>query len=311
MKKRTVFFSKNIARRLLLVAGLLLVLVLVLFAVIRMEGALPQVSATPSSNPSPFDASRAMDLYFIDVGQGDAILVRSPSGRIMLIDAGPEDAAEAVLSQLEQVGATKIDCLIATHSHEDHIGAMAKVLGKYPVSAAFFPRDAKAEDYGDLFSLLDQQGVSPTLLTASLTSMIDFDPSIEVRVLSPFDVQYEDENERSVVLRIGYENTSVLLTGDAGALSERLMLKALPNHLFAANVLKLGHHGSYSSTTEKFLKAVSPGLAIVSCGRDNPYGHPDPNIVALLQKQGIPLLSTADYGTLHLMLDGVRIRVVE
>lgn len=302
--------NNNLKKRWLLVLLLLLLLALVLLAVIRIRNVAPAAVASPSP-ASAFSAGAAMDVWFLNVGQGDSILIRSPGGKTMLVDAGTEDSFYAIYHKMEELGLNRLDAIVCTHAHDDHIGGMPRVIENYEIGRAYFPLGASAEKYGDVYAALEAENVAPEILTASMTSLIDFDPALEVRVLSPFDTVYEDENEAGLVLRIGCGNTSVLLTADTGALAERLMLKTLPNELFDSDVLKLGHHGSYSSTSANFLKAVSPGLAIASCGKDNAYGHPDAEIRSLLEKNSIPLLTTADYGTIHVMLDGIGIRVVE
>ena len=307
------FEGKNgasVQKRILLIALLLAALLLVLLAFIRIRNAAPVAVASPAP-AADFHYEHAMDVWFLDVGQGDAILIRSPGGKLMLVDAGSSDKFYAVYHKMEELGVDRLDAIVCTHAHEDHIGAMPKVIETYGVGSAYFPHGAKREDYEEVYAALDAKGVSPKTVTATMTSFIDFDPEIEVRVLSPFDTDYEDENEGSLVLRVSYGNTSVLLAADVGALAERLMLKALPNALFDSDILKLGHHGSYSSTSEKFLKAVSPGLAVASCSKGNEYGHPDEEIVSLLEKKGVLLLTTADYGTIHAVLDGSGIKVVE
>ena len=287
-----------------LLAALLAVCVLL---VLRIRSTAPQ-----AETPLPaFSEDRAMDVWFLDVGQGDSILIRSPRGKTMLVDGGIAESADTILNQLDALGIDTIDLLICTHCHDDHIGGIPAVINHYKIKKACFPLHYREEDYSQVISALEKQRISPKALTASMTADLQLDSAVSVQVLSPMDVEYDSENERSLVLRIIYENTSILLTGDAGALAEKLMLKAFPDRMLASTVLKLGHHGSFSSTTRSFLSAVKPGIAVASCGKNNAYGHPDPSVQALLKEFQIPLFTTADYGTIHLMLDGHTVRVVK
>lgn len=289
----------------------------IFFVVDVFSGDPLSLATLPSAAVSALTPARTpgaeLDAYVIDVGQGDSIFVRSPSGRTLLVDAGDAAHADTVVSFLRDQNVEKLDVVVATHLHADHIGGMPAVLDAFPVGAFYVSPYASepSESASLLTDALERCGIEPIPAVATMTSLIQWDSDVELRVLSPFDTLYEDANEASVVLRIQYGDTGFLLAADAGALAERLMVKALPNQLLHASVLKLGHHGSYSSTTEKFLNAVKPGVAIASCGRDNPFGHPDNAVRALLDEKNIPLLATSEYGTIHVVLDGVNVRVIE
>ena len=271
---------------------------------------------SPSAAPSPSPAEAptpALEVYFIDVGQGDCILLRSPNGKTMLVDAGEPGNFDTIDALLKALGTDSLDVVVSTHAHSDHAGSLPDVIRAYPVGA-FYWNTAAGEDRYDpaLVSALADKGIAPIPAYATMLSTIEWDKDVTVRILSPFETaRYEDMNESSTVLHIQYGITSVLLAADTGALAERLMRKALPDAYLMASVLKLGHHGSYSSTTEAFLSAVDPLLAVATCGKDNAYGHPHEEIRALLAKNEIPLVTTAEYGTIHILLDGTAVRVVE
>lgn len=130
-------------------------------------------------------------------------------------------------------------------------------------------------------------------------------------MLAPYNAPYQEENDTSIILHIQYGQTAVLFSGDAEELSERLTVKAMPNHYLKANVLKVGHHGSDTSSCRKFLGVIKPELAIISCGKDNPYGLPDQTVIDRLEKNGARVLRTDELGTILIALDGTRAWVVE
>ena len=132
-----------------------------------------------------------------------------------------------------------------------------------------------------------------------------------MRILSPYDVNYSDFNDTSYIIRVTYGNTAVLLTGDATELSERLALKAQPNQYFRADVLKIAHHGSSDSTFEAFLDAVSPAYAVISCGKNNDYGHPHAALLDRLRERGFTIYRTDEDGTVTLLLDGTQVTVIK
>ncbi len=297
----------------LLVSAVLLALLLLLRGLFSRPLA-PASATPPLTHPATGEALTGLSVYFVDVGQGDCVFLRAPSGTTMLVDCGGASAYPAVDAFLAAQGVTRLELVVATHAHEDHIGGMARLIDDYEIGRFALPAAAPAEEsaaYDAMLSALKRRGVEAFIPEATAVSLLDWDKACEVRVLSPFDVSYDELNDSSTVLRVSYGLTAALLTGDAGALSERMMLKALPNSYFSATVLKLGHHGSYSATGEKFLSAVSPVYAVACCGQDNAYGHPDKLLTQLLSRYGVTLLTTAERGTLHLVLDGENAVVLE
>ena len=307
----------------LLSAAMVCALLLAGNALLGNPLALPVSTPSPAPvSPTPYlvapgterdNSVPALEVYFIDVGQGDCMLLLSPNGKTMLVDAGEKGNFEKIDQLLRLLDIGKLDVVVSTHAHSDHAGSMADVIRAYPIGAFYLNAEGSdASFYQDMMEALSEKHITPTVLYATMISTIDWDKDVMVRVLSPYaTAKYEDLNESSIVLNVSYGATSVLLAADTGALAERLMLKALPNVYFHASVLKLGHHGSYSSTTKKFLKAVKPLLAVATCGKDNAYGHPHEEIRDLLTERGVPLLTTAESGTIHLLLDGLGVMVVE
>ncbi len=249
---------------------------------------------------------------FLDVGQGDSIFLQSPSGKTMLVDGGEQSAFDTISAYLDAHDVIGLDVVVASHLHSDHIGGLIQVIDVYPVGAFYYPPfDAESETYYNLLDALNESETTVYSPLASKDAFIDWDDEVTVRILSPYQTIYSDFNDTSYILNVTYGDTSVLLAGDATELSETLALKALPNEYFQANVLKVGHHGSNTSTSFKFLDAVDPDIAIISCGVDNEYGHPHEELLLRLQAYGIQVYRTDLDGTITLLLDGANVKVIQ
>ena len=268
----------------------------------------PAATTSPSASPVP----DGLLVTFLDVGQGDAAFLQSPSGKTMLIDGGPEGAFSTIDEFLTKRGVVGLDVVLASHLHADHIGGLVQLVDTYPIGDFYYPQfDAESETY---FQLLDALKESPTTVSsplAGVNTLIPWDDKVEIRILAPYQADYSDFNDTSYILHVAYGNTSILFTGDATSLGEKLALKAQPNHYFEANVLKVGHHGSNDSTSKKFLKAVSPTIAIISVGKDNDYGLPDEALLNRLNDAGVTVYRTDEEGSITLLLDGTNVTVVD
>ncbi len=263
----------------------------------------------PTASPAPADG---LLVTFLDVGQGDSIFLRSPSGKTMLVDGGPDGSFETIDRCLVSLGVVGLDVVIASHLHADHIGGLIQVVDTYPVGDFYYPPfDAASETYADLLdALLESQAVLHSPL-AGKDTLIPWDDSVEVRILAPYDTVYDDFNDTSYMIRVQYGNTAVLLAGDTTQVGEKLALKAQPNHFFRADVLKIAHHGSSDGTFEPFLDAVSPAVAVISCGKNNDYGHPDPALLDRLSDRGIEVYRTDRDGSVTMLLDGTSVTVLK
>ena len=260
------------------------------------------------------DTTAGLFIAFLDVGQGDCIFLRAPDGKTMLVDSGPAGSFGRIKRFLDKQGVTRLDMVVATHMHEDHIGSMREVVEQYEIGAFYLsPFDIESSAYARLVEALDERGVAAVPVYASATSVLAWSDAAdtEVRVLAPYAVQYEDENDTSVMLHVRYGQTAALLTGDATALSERLAVKAQHNRYLRANVLKVGHHGGASSTSKKFLSAVKPEIAVISVGKSNDYDHPSAAVLERLSGEGARVLRTDERGTIRILLDGTRALVIE
>lgn len=261
----------------------------------------PQVTQTPQA-----PLTGALDVYVLDVGQGDSIFLRGPSGKTMLIDASISSAFGRIDAFLQAQGVTKLDVVVATHPHADHIGGMKKVVDKYEIGACYMPDvQTQTKTFENLLDALIEKEVPVIKAVAGADSFIPWDDAVEIRILSPFaGVTHKDLNDASILCRARVGDTAIMLTGDAEATAEQYALNELPPAYFKAVILKLGHHGSSSSTSDAFLRAVQPEVAIASLGEDNTYGHPHTETLEILEAYDIPLYRTDIDGTIHVRLDG-------
>lgn len=247
--------------------------------------------------------SHALDLWFLDVGQGDAILVRCPNGATMLVDAGPPAAGADLPGMLADRGVERLDVAVATHADADHIGGMAEVLLAVP-TGRLVVGGSVADTSGFAGLALAVRDLQLPVATVQRGAAIDLAPDVAVDVLHPSeDDAYApaDRNDSSVVLRIEYAGRSVLLTGDAETRAEESMIAAGLD--LQADILKAGHHGSRGSSSAEFLDRVAPSLAILSCGRLNHFGHPHEELLKRLADRKIAIHRTDREGTIHLRIE--------
>jgi competence protein ComEC len=249
-------------------------------------------------------APALLTIHFIDVGQADCILVHTPAGHNMLVDAGNNADAETVTGYLSRQGVKKIDVLVGTHPHEDHIGAMDVVIQQYQIGKIYMPKvSTNTKTFRDVLLAIKGKGLKVTSPVPGST--IDLDPTVQVQILAPNSAKYKDLNNYSIVLKVTYGQTSFLLTGDAERESEKEMLAK--GYDLKADLLKVGHHGSNSSTSAAFLKTVAPTYAIISVGADNKYGHPSQTTINRLNRAGIKVYRTDQNGTVTAKSDGQKI----
>lgn len=218
----------------------------------------------------------------------------------MLIDGGNNGDADMVVGYLKKQGVKKLDVLVGTHPHEDHVGGLDAVIKDLEIGAVYLPRvTSTTRTFQDVVAAMKARG-----LTATAPHPGDSFPlgDARVTVLAPESERYEDLNNYSIVLLVSYGDTAFLLTGDAEAVSEEEMLGG--GRELSATVLKLGHHGSNSSTTAAFLRRVKPQHAVISVGRDNTYGHPARSTMLRLKDLGIPVYRTDQNGTVVATSDG-------
>lgn len=246
-----------------------------------------------------------LSVHFIDVGQGDCELLSTSEGTV-LIDSGTTESQYELSSYLSQ-NVTEIDYLILTHPHEDHIGGAAQVIRDISVKNVIMP-DAVSDSaaFERLLDAMEEKSITGIVAEAGDEYTLG---DLKLTLLSPISEEYDDTNNYSIVLRADYGEDSFLFTGDAETLVENELLENYPVSALDCDVLKVGHHGSNTSSSEKFLDAVTPDIAVIGVGKDNDYGHPKENILERLNKYCSRILRTDTDGTVILTSEGQGITV--
>ena len=257
-----------------------------------------------SSNENSFTANGDMLVaHFIDVGQGDANFIELPNGETMLIDAGIQSSGDDIIEYIENLGYTDIDYVVSTHPHADHIGGMALVIEAFNVENIYMPKAVStSKTYENLLETIQNRGLSIKTGRAGVEILNTDD--LNIILLAPTKESYTNLNNYSIVLKITYGDVSFLYTGDA----EEESLEEITGDL-KADVLKVGHHGSNTSTTKSFLEQVKPEYAIISVGAKNSYGHPNSSTLELLEEYTNNIYRTDINGTVIIRSDGVNIEV--
>ena len=250
-------------------------------------------------------AQENLKIYFLDVGQGDSSVIISSSGQVVLIDSGPNESL--ILNYLENLNISHIDLLIASHAHADHITGMDKIIAKYKPKAFIgsgIPHTTIA--YQMMINAIDKyninyyEGISRKINLGSLTFTI----------LTPANPLIRDSelNNNSVVMRLDFKDFSCLFTGDIEKEREGQLLAESRSNL-NVDILKVGHHGSSSSSSPLFIKSIGPKKAVICCGQGNTYGHPHQETISLLQSLGIEIYQTDLNGTILVETNGTNYQV--
>lgn len=253
---------------------------------------------------------KTLTVSFIDVGQGDSILIQTPQGKNVLVDSGPNTAESAVLDYLKSKGVKKLDVIVATHPHEDHIGNMDAVVQNFAAGKIYAPNATTNTKAFESFLLaVKSKGLKLTI--PDVGQNISPDGKVKMIVLSPSKKdKYEDLNDYSIVLKVEYGKTSFLLVGDATAnIEEKFLHDSKLKQYLKSNVLKVGHHGSKYSSTSTFLSTVKPQYAVISVGKNNDYGHPASVTLSKLRSVQAEILRTDEQGTIEITSDGQTIKV--
>jgi len=240
-----------------------------------------------------------LTVTFIDVGQGDSELIVSPSGKVMLIDAGESEQSSKVVSVAKEKLVKSFDVVVMSHPHSDHIGGIFYIISKYPVDQVIdsgYPHTTKT--YENILNLIDRRNISYRVVKNG--DIVDFDPNVRVEVLNPQNTWFENINDNSVVLKMTYGDVSFLLPGDAENDAEQVYARQL-DHI---DVLKVGHHGSKTSTGSYLLNKIYPDVSIISVGKDNSYGHPSIVTLNNLAKSHSEIYRTDVNGDITVTTDG-------
>lgn len=229
---------------------------------------------------------------FIDVGQGDSALV-TYKGESVLVDAGPADAGKSV-AEYVRTYSPSVDYFIISHPHEDHMGGASDILRTVRVENLVINAYTSDDNfYIETLETAEERGTNIIVADEPMTLHTD---NIMINILDNFGYIYDDINDTSLIVRVDVDDTSVLFPGDAEKNAESNVMSTSYNML-DVDILKVGHHGSKTSTSEEFLKAVSPDIAVISCMKNNSYGHPSQNVVNLLKKYCIEIYRTDRMGT--------------
>ncbi|MBS7297655.1 MAG: MBL fold metallo-hydrolase [Eubacteriales bacterium] len=254
------------------------------------------IEATTEISPQPNLNSKLMYAHFIDVGQADSTFIELSNGQTMLIDAGRKGDSETIINYIRNLQYDVIDFVIATHPHDDHIGGMADVLNSFEIGKMYMPRQAHTiSAFDNMLDVIENKGIE--LYTAKAGVNITRDGNTIIDILAPFADSYTDLNNCSAIVKLTYGKTVMIFTGDSEKEIE------LQRSDVDAEVLKVGHHGSNSSSAPKFIEAVSPAVAVISVGYGNSYGHPHEETLSTLSDIGAEIYRTDEVGTITITAD--------
>ena len=269
-------------------------------------------SVTTSEENPLINVDGNLQIHFIDVGQADSILIKQDNN-YMLIDGGNNEDGDMLVKYLKEQGVEKLDYIIATHPHEDHIGGLDDVLNEFDTDLVLMPDKITTtktfEDF--LLAIKNRQDVKNKNGENVTLKKV---PKLEEKynlgnasfvIYAPNSSSYDELNNYSIVIKLSFGNNTFLFTGDAEKLSEKEMLDK--NYDLKADVLKIGHHGSSTSTSDEFLEAVSPKYAVLSVGEDNSYNLPKKTVMDKFKNNNIPVYRTDEQGTIILNSDGTNI----
>ena len=250
---------------------------------------------------TPAVSGEGLTVQYIDVGQADCALLEC-DGEFMLIDGGNRDDSQLVVSFLEQQGVKELAAVVCSHAHEDHVGGLPAVLAVYPTKAVYAPTKTYSSNIFDKFVYYtDQQGLDIT--TPAPGDQFTLGQAV-VTVLGPVK-SYAETNDTSIVLWVKYGETNFLFTGDMETDAENDMLDYWEGKVdWKADVLKVGHHCSNTSTGYRFLNEVNPAYGVISVGKGNDYGHPHKEPMSRLRQAGVTILRTDELGTIQAVSDG-------
>lgn len=308
--KTSRFSGKKLLKTTFSALVIFIVCVLSLIGVCIEKGILFDTKDFPDISPPSAAADDNFDfaVYFLDVGQGDSELIVSGDTAV-LIDAGEKEYGNTVVKEIKALGISKLDYVIATHPHSDHIGGLPSVIESFEIGKIIAPRipDSSVPTSAAYENFLDAVKGKDKKLTAAKAGTSYALDGAELIILAPLGNDYEELNNYSIVCKIIKGNTSFLFTGDAEKEEENDLIE---NGIdLSADVLKAGHHGSKSSSTESFLSAAAPSVSVISCGKDNKYGHPSDAALSRLKKYSANIYRTDLGGTITVFSDGEKLYV--
>lgn len=247
-----------------------------------------------------------LEISYLDVGQGDSAYIRVNDFDI-LIDAGPRSDSDKLMEQLKEKNIDDFEIVIATHPHEDHIGGMTKVFDEYDVESFYMPKSTSTtKTFENMINAVKNEGLKVQVIKEGMS--FDLGDGAKLEVYSPIQDSYDNLNNYSPIMKLIYGNNSFIFTGDAEKEVEEEVLEKYSNNL-KADVIKFGHHGSSTSSSEAFIEAISPKYGIISCGVDNSYGHPHREVLEVINKMNIKTYRTDKQGEITITSDGSNIDI--
>ena len=279
------------------VTGIILLIIAVVSAVfVRFTGESDKVFEAVGLRNTELSGRDKMYVSFIDVGQGNCTLLKC-GDKAILVDSGEVGAAQTVINYIKNQNIKTLDCVLVTHPHSDHMGAMTKLLYEFKIKDVIMPEIPEeiiptSKTYEKFLVAVSEN--AENVIAAKPDETFSYG-EMKMEIFAPLR-DYEDLNDMSAVTRISYGDTSVMFTGDATATVEKDLLKK--NIDYSATILSVGHHGSKTSSSEKWLKAVDPKYAVICCGLNNDYGHPHQSVVNRLEEFGIKTYRTDLLGTI-------------
>ncbi|AIY79304.1 MBL fold metallo-hydrolase [Clostridium botulinum] len=272
-----------------------LLLLFIIFAILFMIRYL-------NLNVNYYDCNNNIIVHYIDVGQGDAALIQVNNIN-MLIDSGPKESRNKILDYLQSLNIKKINYIVATHPHEDHIGNMAKIIKTYGLYKFYAPKiENTTSTFEKMIDALKDKNLKINVIKKD-TNPIDLGKNTDVTIFSPIKDSYDNINNYSPVIKIQYGDTSFLFTGDAEKEVENEILLDSNNNI-RSDVIKIGHHGSSTSSSKSFIEKVNPSIAIISVGADNKFNHPNKSTIDCLTKNNVKIYQTNKENTIILSSDG-------
>ena len=249
------------------------------------------------------ESPKTLTVHFLDIGQGDSIFIELPNNETMLIDAGEDYYGQGIIDYIEGTGHTRIDYLIGTHPHSDHIGSMGYIVRNFEIGDIYMPKiSANTKMYESLLKSIKSRKLKIKNGKAGVNILQE--ENLSADIIAPVKLDEENLNNCSIVMKLTYGNTSFLFTGDA----EKEELAAIKADMHA-DVLKVGHHGSRTSTTQELLQKIRPRYAVISCGKNNDYGHPHKEVLQYLKKAGCTVYRTDRDKTVTVTSDGASLEV--
>ena len=249
-----------------------------------------------------------LSVHIIDVGQGDSILIKTPTNKSILIDSGDEDNDRIIKSYLKSSDIKKINILIATHLDKDHIGTLDYIIENFHIDKFYTPEQRdNSTSYINLVNACKNKNIKINYL--SKDNSLDLDKDTHIKVLSPFYINNSNNNANSIVFNLSYKEMDFLFTGDCEKENEAQIIASYD--LKGVDFLKVAHHGSSSSSSESFIKEISPKIAAISCGYKNNYGHPHQSTLDTLEKYNIKTFRTDLNGDLVFYSDGYKIFTIK